>query len=582
MALGYGYQSIVQWRRTHTKWAEDLAAAKKGSFLRDTDFDIRSYSFPEFVKRYFGVELARHQLEVAAALDDTTTTKKMVMGFPEAGKSTVVGLFYLIYRICVQPDIRILLIVKSKPKAADMMERVKRYLTQEWLYAETEGNLIIDMGGFMPAPGSGIYWTKDHITIRQRRSGERDPTLNIVGVKGHVYGSRLDLIIMDDALDNENQLTDNSKDNINRWFISEVTSRVQRGEIIISCTRLRPDDLYGRWIRQWKNDEDFRLVKIPAILNEYTDEEESNWPGRFPLDDTMVWDEERQKEIKIKGMRTLRRQQKALSPDSWDLVYQQKEIEAYEAVFRNDPHIQNCYTEGAAYSIGQVEPHERLILGVDPATRGRAAAVLIAYDPSTHIRRVVDLYVGAHLGTHGIRQALFYDFWEKYMKHGIEVTAVEVNFVQTLMGDEHFRSRAQMYGSRLVEHKTFGSNVRGRRGAKWDEEYGIGALAPKMANQLFAFAGRTVEDRRQFEPLIHDMLHFPYEDPPGDALVALWVADTAVSDIREQGSIPQETRMAMSGVPPYLIKQHNQRMAAKLARKTRSTRERLVEGLFRR
>jgi hypothetical protein len=172
--------------------------------------------------------------------------------------------------------------------------------------------------------------------------------------------------------------------------------------------------------------------------------------------------------------------------------------------------------------MGEVYDHEHLILGVDPATTGRAAALVLAVDPTTRVRTVVDIFVGASLGATGLKQELMYNFWEKYRDHIIGTTVIESNFVKTLKGDEGLQARADAYGT--VLDQSWHTTAKGRQG-KWDEEYGIAAMASLFGTGLMAFANAGAGDLAKLQPLIEDLLVFPWSETQ-DAAIALWLANS--------------------------------------------------------
>jgi hypothetical protein len=248
------------------------------------------------------------------------------------------------------------------------------------------------------------------------------------------------------------------------------------------------------------------------------------------------------------GLRDIRAAIMARDPSRWKLVYQQEDIEETDSVF-SERMIEQAKELGAHRRIGQVLDEEILILGVDPATSGRAAAVLLALNPQTRVRTVVDVWAGGKLGATGIRDSLFYRFWDKYRTHRVQFTVIETNFAPTLMGDESFRLRAEAAGTVLVEHKTIGRGH--KRGSLHDEEYGIGALASVMAGGMLALPSATVEDEKILMPLIDDMRVFPFAEQK-DALVALWVAE-GEAKVRHGITVDQDAVAHRRGVPPSII-----------------------------
>ena len=498
----------------------DPAQAEEGE--RDYP-DISHLSYSEFAWTYLGLKVFDHQAPIVAALEDGNINKIIVNGFPESGKSTHVSLGYALYRICLNPDIRIALVSKSQGKAEDLLRRLKRYMTEDHLYDETDRNLIRDFKGFKPPSHSSHRWDQEQITIRQRQSGERDPTIQALGVGAQIYGARIDLLILDDALTLENQLTEDRRTKIDSWFLQEASSRAHKGEIVVVGTRIHPEDNFRSWRDAWGEDVHARFVDIPAIIT-VDGEERSNWADYWPLEGEMVWDEFNKMERYQKGMQDIRKEMEALGAWRWRLIYQQENVALDATVFSQEI-IDRGLEIGKHRSLGMVEPQEILILGIDPAITGRAAAVLIAYDPLSRRRTVVDLWVGDQLGATGVRDRLMYQFWDKYRP---QRTLIEVNYAPTIMGDPVLKARAEAAGTILLPHKTYG---RGRkRGSINDEEYGIAAMAPLVSGGLFVFPNATPADLHKMQPLLEDMRGFPYSDKK-DALVGLWIANAEVDTI---------------------------------------------------
>lgn len=508
--------------------------------------DISYMSYRDFALDYLDLSVYPHQEPIVAALEDGNINKLIVTGFPESGKSTHISLGYILYRICLNPDLRVALVSKSQTKAEDLLRRLKRYMTEEHLYDETKRNLIQDFKGFRPGSHTAHRWDQEQITIRQRRSGERDPTVQALGVGAQIYGARIDLLVLDDALTLENQLTPERRSKIDSWFLQEASSRAHKGEIIVAGTRVHPEDNFKSWTKAWEGDPHTAFVKIPAILGEESGEETSVWPEYWPLDGETLWDEFNKMERYQKGMRDIRKEMEALGAWRWRLVYQQEDVSLDASVFSQEV-IDRALEVGAHRSIGQVFPQEILILGVDPATTGRAAAVLMAYDPRSRVRTVVDLWAGDRLGAQGVRDKLLYHFWEKYRP---QRTLVEVNYAPTLLADEVLRSRAEAAGTVLLGHTTTGRGH--KRGNINDEEYGIGAMAPLFAGGLFSLPSATPGDINRLQPLLDDLAAFPYGEAK-DALVGLWVAE---GETRMVAAAQPTTEQIVSGrqLPPILAR----------------------------
>lgn len=549
--LGYTYRWWAKTRKEEPEWAAKAVAITSGEYEEWTYPDLSQMSFADFCERYAGFKLAPHQQKIESALVDPLAKVVLILGHPESGKSTLVSLWYVLYKLAQDPDIRIAIVTKNGTKAQDLLTRIKRYLTEEHLYADSPGNLIKDFGGWKPNHGEG-EWSQDQIMVKHRRSGERDPSVQVLGIGKQIYGSRLDLLILDDALVMENQTSELTRERIDNWFDGEARSRAQRGQTVVNGTRLLPQDLYGQWKKAWHGAKLFRQVIIPAILDEYTDDERVTWEDYWTLDgydQTEIINGEEHVVGHQMGMRDIRELITKKDANRWRLIYQQEDVEEDQAVFRQ-AHIDAALELGAHRRLGQVFDHERLVLGVDPATTGRAAAILLAVDPTTRVRTVVDIFVGSGLGATGIRNDLLYQFWERYgaTSRTIDLTVIEENFVKTLQGDETLQARADAAGTQLVWPHTVGRG-KGHRN-KWDEEYGIAAMAGLFGGGLIAFANAGPDDIRRLDPLIDDLLVFPWSKQQ-DAAIALWVAnghaDTAGIVRPEVGA-----SALRRGVPPVI------------------------------
>lgn len=542
--LGVTRSWYDQQRARDKEWAKRVDETRAGKWTADWP-DLTGMSYKEFAKTYLGWDVYPHQAPIIEALEDPDVNRILVTGFPESGKSTHVSLGYALYAMCLNPDIRIAIVSKSQPKAEDLLHRIKRYLTEPHLYENAERNLIEDFNGFEP-PRGRFRWDAKQITIRQRQSGERDPTVQALGIGAQIYGTRIDLLILDDALTLENQLTEDRRDKITSWFLQEAMSRVHRGRVIVCGTRIHPFDNYNEWHQAWNDDPHYRRIKIPAIVLDENGEEQSTWPEYWPLDGGEVWDDVLGGYRFQKGMRHIRDEVMSLGEQRWRLVYQQEDVQDTEAIFTKEA-IEKAMDLGANRSLGQVFPEEILVLGVDPAVSGRAAAVLVAYNPKTRVRTIVDIFVGENLGATGIRDRLMRYFWEKYRP---QRTVIEVNYAPTIMGDEALKLQAQSYGTVLTPHYTLSSGH--KRGSKWDEEYGVAAMAPLVNHGLYVLPSKTPDDRKRLEPLIQDMVAFPFSDVQ-DALMALWFAE---GEMRYLATVPYTPEQVAENrqLPPYLAR----------------------------
>lgn len=319
---------------------------------------------------------------------------------------------------------------------------------------------------------------------------------------------------------------------------------------MVAGTHVHPQDNFFSWMTAWQDDPHAAFVIIPAIVK-VDGVEQSTWPEYWPLEGSMIFDEFEQRERYQKGMLDIRKEMESLGSWRWRLVYQQEDVGVESTIFSKEA-IDRALDLGKYRSLGQVEPHEILVLGIDPAITGRAAAVLMAYDPRSRVRTVVDLFVGDSLGATGVRSKLMYEFWEKYHP---QRTLIEVNYAPTIMGDDVLKARARAAGSLLLPHKTYGAGR--KRGSINDEEYGIAAVSPLLSGGLWCFPSATPHDQRKLEPLLNDLAAFPYSDEK-DALVAMWICEGEVPLLEVKQPDPDEVARARN-LPPKIARRLKRR-----------------------
>ena len=158
---------------------------------------------------------------------------------PAHAKSQTVSIDYVVYRICKNPDTRVILVSKTQKMAQQFLYGIKQRLTHP-AYAKLQANFSPE-GGFKKNADS---WTANQIYLggEERDGQEKDPTVQAIGIGGQIYGARADLIIIDDAVVLANAAEwEKHMD----WLRIEVSSRLApTGKLLVIGTRVAPIDLY--------------------------------------------------------------------------------------------------------------------------------------------------------------------------------------------------------------------------------------------------------------------------------------------------------------------------------------------------
>jgi hypothetical protein len=390
-------------------------------------------------------------------------------------------------------------------------------------------------GGFQKNSDS---WKQDliYLSSEARDSGEKDPTVQAIGIRGHIYGARADLIIMDDCVDHTNA---HEYEKQIDWIQSEVMSRIDNdgGKLLVVGTRLRPKDLYSELrdpMRYPDEKSPWTYFAQPAVLefkDDYTDWvtlwPKTNMPpvsGRgIPDKDGFYtkWDGE-----------ALSKKRGRMSPNLWAMVYQQQQVHE-DAIFPADA-IKGVIN--GARNIGIIPKGKAgnreygmdglvVVAGLDPAMAGYTAAVCIAVDIATQKRYLLDVSNQPGMKPDAIRE-LIKDWTDKYQ---ISEWRVEKNAFQAMLTqDREVREYLSLRGATLKEHHT-GNN-------KWDTDFGVASLTTlfhgyEEGNNLIEFPSTHMSEG--LKSLIEQLVTW-YPDAPKsqktDCVMAFWFTELAIRD----------------------------------------------------
>lgn len=468
--VGRSEETYKFWRRTVDGFAEaaDKARARKmGTFVGPGWMP-----FEEWRTKYLKMETFPHQrqwIDVLegrdpAELHPSMTFVKgrdqrvMINTPPFHAKSTTITIDYVTYRICMDPNVRIIIISESRDMARKMLTAIKHRLTHH-----DYEKMHQDYG---PAGGFKVgatQWTTDLIYVGNRSSSEKDPTVEVLGIGSQIYGARADLIIMDDCATLKSSRTAGQTDKLMEFIDQDVSSRLdsKTGKLLLVGTRVGPNDVYRRLL---KRDHDkgktvWTLLAQPAVL-EYAEEDE-DWETLWPF----LWD----------GVAlSIRRDE--IDTTTWNLVYQQQQVDE-DSVFPEEA-VNGCMYFGHTGALPeQVRPRGMdglyIVAGLDPATAGHTGLVVLGVDRNTKMRWLLDVYNIKGMTPHRLRETL------KLItsKFRVQEWRIEKNGLQQMISqDPEIRDIIHKGGGKVSEHHT-GNN-------KWDPSFGVASLAPLFLGAL--------------------------------------------------------------------------------------------------
>lgn len=505
--------------------------------------------FPDFCEKYLDTKLFTHHLQWYDLLEGREprglhSRQRYVKGDddqilvntpPEHAKSTCLTVNYVVWRICADPNVRILLISKTQDMAKKFLLSIKERLAESESYYELQA-AFAPPGGF--AEGS-MSWTADRIYVAGRTAGEKDPTVQAVGIGGHIYGSRCDLAIMDDCVDHTNHQQFEAQIT---WIQNQVGSRVADagGRMLLIGTRMETVDLYSEILKPQyyaEGQSPWTYLTQPAVL-EYADDPEdwvTLWPrtNRPPVtiaarklvqqDEDGLWP--------MWNGRALAKKRRKMSPRNWSMVYMQDQV-ADDAVFKMED-VQGC-VDRARYPgrlfAGQSDHRKYgmdgllVLAGLDPAAAGYTAMVVIGLDRRTGVRWLLDVVNQRAMPPHEMRAKIFH-LTERYgvNEWRVEKNAYQASIVQDALIRDHLHARGVLISPHFTDAR------------KWDSDFGVSSMATLFEGWRDGRNLIRLPSQTQSEPmrnLIEQFCSwFPETKGLTDIVMATWFAEIRAREL---------------------------------------------------
>jgi hypothetical protein len=492
--------------------------------------------FPEFCEKYLGMKLADHQL----LWDDATEGRELTnlhpsmiytKGIPEYliintppghAKSETNTVAKSVYNICRNPDIKIVIVSETQNLAKKMLLRIKNILTSDQ-YRDLQLDFAPD-GDWKKGSSS---WTAYHIYIGNKSIEDKDPTVQAIGVGSQLYGTRADLIILDDCVSPKN--AKNYQDQ-RQWVQEIVNSRLSKdGKILVIGTRIATNDLYialqdpdyyYNGVSPWT------YILQPAVL-EYADDPK-DWVTLWPKSN-IPWDKSEEPDenglYPRWGGEQLNNIRNRMTASGWSRIYMQQQISS-DNVFK-DTDINACIDGRAAGIIpandiaGRTNGMNGLYIlgGVDPAASGFTAMTIYGVEIATGKRYIVDVFNKANTSPEEMKNTIK-DFTLKY---SVREWRIENNAFQSyLTNDNDLKTWLASRGSLLVGHHT-GNN-------KNDPEMGVMAMTSLFEQRLISLP--STRDNEAVKTLVNQLITWKPDLTAGekkriktDMVMSLWFCE---------------------------------------------------------
>jgi hypothetical protein len=473
---------------------------------------------------------------------DPASKKRLLINVPpEHAKSTVITVNYCVYRIAMDPNIKITIVSKTQERAKEYLYSIKQRLSHErWSKLQA---VYGSAGGWKEDADT---WKADRIYL-SRDSTEKDPTVQALGIGGQITGARSNLIILDDVVTTSNA---HEWEKQLLWLQRDVVTRLgDNGKLLIVGTRIASNDLY-REIRNpehWTGGKSpFTYLSMPAVL-EFADNPKdwvTLWPkAHIPWEgsDEDILPDEDGLYPKWDGGALFRRRSE-VSPSAWALVYQQQDVQE-DSIFAPvcvQGSINRMRKRGVLKAGNPGHPSEKgswyTIMGLDPAMTGNTAAVIMTVDRYSRKRYILDVENMFDPTPQKI-QKLIQDWVEKYRPQELRI---ETNAHQKAYAlDDDLRQYLASTGVR------FSSQFTGKN--KWDTQFGVAAMSGLFGTMRGTSFNNdnlmelpAVEGSEGIKALIQQLITWePNTKGKTDCVMALWFCELRAKEVISIGRTNQ-------------------------------------------
>lgn len=545
-AVQYYKESDKQFREEY-KRLSSMESAESMAIKKDVP------DFPDFCMDYLDTQLFNHQLQWYDVLEgrpprnlhENQIFKQGDPGMiivntpPEHSKSTTITVNYTTWRICQDPNVRIIIVSQTQEMAKRFLRAIKdRLAGANPSYKKLQYDFAPD-GGF---DANSASWTADSIYVNAeaRDSGEATPTVQALGMNGQIYGNRADIIILDDTITGKNAHEFEKQID---WIQREVINRLTYpgGTLLLVGTRLAPVELYSEIQKpEWYGQDEespWTYLTQPAVL-EFA-ENPDDWTVLAPFTNRPPVSLGARKlvEPNDEGLypwhsgKSLARRRATSSPQNWKMVYQQEQV-VEDAIFPANKVAASIDGMRAAGLMSPGAPGHRphgmdglyVVGGFDPAITGHAAAVVLGVDRMSGVRYVLDVWTAPNQKPDDLFDKLK-DWTVKYHMHEWVIEKNAMNLMVTQNRD--LRNFLGSRGTVLKEHFT-GAN-------KNDIDFGVASMAMLFDGALEDRGLIRLPSRSQQEgvkALVEQLVTwFPQSKAKQDTVMALWFAETRAREL---------------------------------------------------
>jgi hypothetical protein len=542
------------------------------------------FDFGLFRRRYLGRGPSPWQEDagerLAKLLDAARTSRDkeftVLNAPPGGGKSTLFTHDLVLWMICRDRRVRVLVGSRTTGQAMKYTGRIRRALMQRSLLIPKEEDLKVglavmptavlveDFGRFKPE-GRGDVWQRGGFTVAQfgdEGTGEKEPTVTAFGFDADYLGMRVDLAVWDDLVDLDNVRNLDVIENLQETWDSVAENRIDPGGLnVLQGQRLRHNDLYRYCLdkRRARDEEDDGergeegfAPKYHSIVYRAHDESacrglhkrtDPPWcPPPVPAGEVLrglfgyrapvsgcLLDPRR---LPWRDLRTLMEE----DPDTFRVVYQQEDLDPGSALVlkvwvdggkddQTGTLHPGCWDhERSLWQWPEISGPQHLALVIDPSPSNFWACQLWNYHQESERRFLIALdrrrMEAPELLDWNADRHCFTGFLDEWWQRSAETgrpfrfVVVEVNVAQKwLLQYDHAKRWATLRGVTFVPHTT------GMR--KTDDKMGIPMLKTLWRTGRVRLPGNPDGSRGQSELLVREVLRYPH-GTTDDQVLAQW------------------------------------------------------------
>jgi hypothetical protein len=541
--VGVSRQAVGKWRERDISFAKRLQAAIKiyeghKATLSKADLDtvdvFRAKKKPppleEFRKKIFGFPSNESQQAFCRAYDDKTNLA--IFWIAPAGWGKDVTAMQSIAHAAADGILRMGCLMENERQAKKRIDsyldpyftdpltftrapdipggtQPTRNFIEEWGPFKWDSKLRLPNGDRVPQ----LKWEAHNKWFVGRTTPMADPSLWAVGLGSAIAGSRVQYMVASDifTVENQRQTPDWKKDQLD-LVLGTIDSRLdEAGRIVFLNHHVASEgdsnltELLERYIGQarvvevdgdyTKYSNGVATIITPALRLTESGEEESTWPERFPVRDTIILPngekhtafdltDEELADLSQKGGRRIRglvERRGRIGEDLFGLIYQQNPAVSAYGDFTWEI-LDGCDLPDR--SLGDHQPGETLILGVDPARSGGAGWVLWALDEKAASFTLVDFWWGEGLGFTGMREMLIREPVERWRPRYL---VWEINFEGETAEHPDAREILRRHHVNYVPHRTLHNRTEGK--------HSVISMLDDMRDRLIRFPAQTPEDQ---------------------------------------------------------------------------------------